>query len=345
MLDERQISLTRFAEELQIDVATAEELISGLTPMTVGLARKLTHHLGATVEFWLMRDAQYREDIVRCEGDKWAADLPIKHMESLGWITSPGDWKERLESCLRFFGVRDFRDWQVRYQSILQGSHFRSSSAARQNSGAVLTWLRQGEIITSGLQKNSWNSENFRVSLQRMRILTRERSPSKFVPALTDLCAESGVGFAVIRAPRGCPISGVARFTENNEPIIVLSARHLTDDHFWFTFFHEAGHLLLHGPGRVYLDDDLELRGALDVPAVEMEANRFAEAVLVPEGIPRSVQSRKLSTREVVRASQDLGIAPGILVGQLQYRKIIGFDTLNTLKRRYRWDGPNLESA
>lgn len=343
VLDERQMTSMRLAEALQIDMTAVEELISGRAQMTVGLARKLADHVGATVEFWLMRDAQYREDIVRSEGDKWAGDLPIKHMESLGWITSPGDWKARLNSCLQFFEVCDLRDWQARYQPILQGSHFRSSSASRQNPGAVLAWLRQGEIVTSDRQKIPWNPGGFRASLQRARSLTRERDPSRFVPALANLCAESGVGFAVVRAPEGCPVSGVARFTRNNEPMIVLSARYLADDHFWFTFFHEAGHLLLHGPGNVYLDDDPELRGESDVPAVELEANKFAETVLIPGGIPAKIQTGRLSARDAVRASRDLGVGPGILVGQLQHRKIIGFDTLNALKRRYKWVGPNLE--
>ena len=39
------------------------------------------------------------------------------------------------------------------------------------------------------------------------------------------------------------------------------------------------------------------------------------------------------------------GVAPGIVVGQLQFAGLIGYDQLNTLKRRYRWNGPNLGTA
>jgi hypothetical protein len=31
----------------------------------------------------------------------------------------------------------------------------------------------------------------------------------------------------------------------------VMSFRYLTDDHFWFTLFHEIGHLILHEAVRV----------------------------------------------------------------------------------------------
>jgi hypothetical protein len=41
-----------------------------------------------------------------------------------------------------------------------------------------------------------------------------------------------------------------------NKAMVILSFRYLSDDHFWFTFFHEIAHLLLHNAS-------LTLRGRL----------------------------------------------------------------------------------
>ena len=41
------------------------------------------------------------------------------------------------------------------------------------------------------------------------------------------------------------------------QALIQLSARHKSDDHFWFSFFHEAAHLLLHSKKHIYVDSNL----------------------------------------------------------------------------------------
>ena len=37
--------------------------------------------------------------------------------------------------------------------------------------------------------------------------------------------------------------------------MIQLSARHKSDDHLWFSFFHEAAHVLLHSKKSVFVDE------------------------------------------------------------------------------------------
>src|SRR5439155_7434606 len=99
-----------------------------------------------------------------------------------------------------------------------------------------------------------WDPHKFREELQGIRALTRVEDPRQFVPELVKRCAACGVAVVVLRAPKGCRASGAARFLTPARPMILLSGRHLTDDHFWFTFYHEAGHLVLHGHKFVFVD-------------------------------------------------------------------------------------------
>ena len=59
--------------------------------------------------------------------------------------------------------------------------------------------------------------------------------------------------------------------------MMILSFRYLSDDHFWFTFFHEAAHLLLHGEKSTFVEDE-----ATDQTEKEKQANAFAAGMLVP---------------------------------------------------------------
>jgi Zn-dependent peptidase ImmA (M78 family) len=112
----------------------------------------------------------------------------------------------------------------------------------------------------------------------------------------------------------------------------LLSFRFLSDDQFWFSFFHEAGHLLLHGDGGFFLEGD-------DTPSTtqEQEANDFAEGALVPPEFQEALLRLPLNGREVIRFAHRLGVSPGIVVGQLQHHGKFTYRQLNNLKRRFKW--------
>ena len=119
--------------------------------------------------------------------------------------------------------------------------------------------------------------------------------------------------------------------------MIMLSLRYKTDDHLWFTFFHEAAHILLHGKREVFLEDDDEV--SEDVRAKEEEADRFASDFLIPPETLRRFHPRgaHISHEDIIEFAQQLGIAPGIVVGRLQHEKIVPLQTFNHLKQRYHW--------
>jgi HTH-type transcriptional regulator/antitoxin HigA len=343
VLHERRMTSADLADLIDLPQPTVDALLDGRLPITDDLAHALAQKVGSTVQFWLAREAQYRADLSRVEADAWATRLPVQNMVQMGWIPKPRDWKSRLTECLHFFGISDVRNWAESSRPTLQSAYFRYAQTATADPNTVLAWLRQGEIVTSRQSVERWDPSSFSEQLPTMRALTRQKDPAKFVPALADFCTQHGVRFAVVRAPQGCPVSGVARYIDDTKPTIVLSARHLTDDHFWFTFFHEAGHLLLHNSHEIYLDDDEQLgQGTKD--SAENEANRFAQNIIVPGGHGLA-RSRWRSHKDIVRRAQQLGIGPGVLVGQLQHEGALPYDTMNGLKRRYKWNNANLEMA
>jgi hypothetical protein len=120
-----------------------------------------------------------------------------------------------------------------------------------------------------------------------------------------------------------------------------LSARHLADDHLWFTFYHECGHLLLHRETKLFLDE--EVNDTTEASAAqEEEANSFAAETLIPAEYRDALRYVPPNALDVIRLAGQIGIAPGILVGQLQNLKRVGPERLNGLKRRYEWDGNRL---
>jgi Zn-dependent peptidase ImmA (M78 family) len=112
----------------------------------------------------------------------------------------------------------------------------------------------------------------------------------------------------------------------------MLSLRHKSNDHLWFSFFHEAGHLLHHGKKLLFL----ELVGMLSDDH-EKEADRFASDWLIPPDAAKELHELARTEESVVRFASKIGIAPGIVVGRMQKDGHIPWTYFNALKTRYRW--------
>jgi Zn-dependent peptidase ImmA (M78 family) len=178
----------------------------------------------------------------------------------------------------------------------------------------------------------AWSPDLFRQKLNAIRALTREPDPDVFVPELQRLWAACGVAVVPLRAPKTCKASGAALFLSPSRPLLMLSFRYLSDDHLWFTFFHEAGHLLLHGDRCVFVDGEGAASGA-----EEEEANRFAAETLIPPEYEEELLRLTADKRAVVKFAKRVGVARGVVVGQLQHRDILKRNQLNDLKHRYEW--------
>lgn len=335
ILAERNLSSTDFAVRIGCTPTEARDLLAGRMAITIDLASRLSRLLGASPEFWMARDYQYHENVARLERlhSDWAAKFPISDMIEYGWMPPVAPPSSTVRDCLRYFDVSSVELWSQRYVAVQQLVAFRASTAFESRRAAIAAWLRQGEILSNDVTCAPWNAERFRQTVSEVRQLTRLKDPAVFVPRLRAACATAGVAVVVVRTPSGCRASGASRFLLADKALIMLSFRHLTDDHFWFTFFHEGGHLLLHADRELFVDE--EPNAATDQE--EREANEFAAAVLVPYEFATKLATLPLDARSIIRFAGVLGVSPGIIVGQLQHRGRLGYQQMSRLKRRYRW--------
>lgn len=352
ILDERNISADHFAELMDSVAEDIEDLLVGRTTITISTARQLSRVLGASCEFWMSRDFHFRESVKRLnqEGQEWLRKLPLSDMVSFGWLERAPLPAEELDVCLQYFNVANVMEWKSSYSALGRIAAFRTSPSYDSRTESVATWLRQGEIQADRIQCSTWNPEQFEQSLVRVRELTLQKDPSSFIPQLQQLCSKSGVAVVIVRAPVGCRASGAARFVAEDKALLQLSSRHLTDDHFWFTFFHEAGHLLLPSQKSLNLsileDADACLiyePGATETPREE-EANHFAARVLIPEEFERKLKALRPRPLSIAKFAKEVGTSPGIVVGQLQHQDKIPHRHFNGFKQRFKWDRNTLIS-
>lgn len=340
VLRERKLPPSTFASQIGYEAERLNELLHGRAVLSTDAARLLSTHLGASQEFWLRRESQYRADLVRLHkgtsvGPEWLRELPLADMIRWQWVGRMPSTSAQVTACLEFFGVPDEAAWRSAYGVPAEMAAFRTSRTFDSRPGAVAAWLRKGDLAARDIQCKAWSRDLFLAALSRVRSLTRQKDPRRFLPALTKACAECGVAVVVLRSPSGCRASGATRFLSPERALLLLSFRYLSDDHFWFTFFHEAAHLILHGEEALFIEAD-EMLDSVQ----EDEANRFAGEILIPKEFTSELTTLPLTSRDVIRFSVRAGVAPGIVVGQLQHQGRLARNRLNGLKRRFRWDAP-----
>lgn len=355
ILRDRGISVDEFTESLGESRPNVDSLLQGRATITLALARRLKRILGPSVAFWMSRDFHYREDISRFHKEEkaWLRELPVGDMIKFGWLDPVPRPVDEYAACLRFFDVPSIDAWRRKYSDIQASAAFKTSASLDSQPAAVAAWLRQGEIEAQSEHCQPWDPAKFAHALIGVRKLTKEKKPAIFLSKLKDICRECGVAIVVLRSPTGCRASGATRFISDTKALLLLSFRYLSDDHFWFTFFHEAGHLLLHGRDRLFIEDASKAKAESSkrskvadlFPAPddtgslveEREANRFAADSLIPPAHQISMSGLPLEPRAIIRFALRVGVSPGIVVGQLQHLGRVKHDRLNRLKRRFVW--------
>lgn len=338
LLEERGLPVGHLAQETHRDVQEVSRFLHGLVALTDDWADELARVMGSTAAFWLRREQLYRADLKRLSAieeptKSWLNSLPVGEMVKYGWI-EPGSTKHAtlLNACA-FLGAATLEIFERKYERLLSASAYRQSNAFATHYPAVAAWLRQGEIEAAAIDCDPWDSDILRASLDEVRGLTRVAEPSEFMPRLQQLLARCGVAVVAARAPEGCRASGATRFLTPKKALIQLSFRYLADDQLWFTVFHEIGHLLLHAHERVFLEG-LEERNS----EAETEADEFALNTLFERVGVESLERMELSKFDIVRLARRAGIAPGIVVGQLQDKGRVPFKHFNYMKVRYAWE-------
>jgi Zn-dependent peptidase ImmA (M78 family) len=267
------------------------------------------------------------------EGDAWL-QLPVPGDRPKGRM-SDETRRAEIRRRLAFFNVGTIKAWEARYGRICSDTLFRTSQAITSDERAVLMWLRSGELGADLVATRPWSAGNLLDRLKAIRGLSKVRRPELFVPKLKALCAEAGVAVVVKRGPNGCRASGASRMVGPDKAMMLLSFRGLSDDKFWFTVFHEIGHLVLHG-AKTFVDVDMEEMEELDDS--EREANHFASRCIIPDNRASEFFQLDADRETVIRFSVSVGVSPGVTVGQMQHLRMIRQNQMNYLKRRWRWD-------
>lgn len=328
ILDDRGITQKQLASRLGISEKHMSELLRGDVSITVPMAMKLEFVLDTPAETWLKLQAnhdmiksrlsieeQFEEqfeneknilsEFRNCYGNLQKWDLVAKTLKP----------KERYRNILNYFGVSSLQlllnNYVVKYRkSDDEPDHY-----------CVAAWIRFGEKqYETGKVQKSFDASKFTKSLKDIRHLTKEpiNDASK---RLVEICADSGVSLVFTPYFSKSYINGATRWVAPSKPLIQLSEKNKRSDALWFTFFHEAAHLVLHSRKQSYITWD---KPTLSSGDEEQEADQYAKDILIPKDkYDMFIARGDYSDASIRGFCKALGIGADILAGRLAYERKI----------------------
>jgi HTH-type transcriptional regulator/antitoxin HigA len=272
---------------------------------------------------------------------EWSRIFPLKDMRKRRFSLPQGI--SDAEALLNFFDVRSPDAWRARWSNYAVA--FRQTQKFDFRREALAAWVREAEITASQIPLAKFDEAKLRASLNELRRLTREDADTALSKA-QEICAHCGVALVLVAELPGTRISGCSRWLTDSHAMVGLTPRYKSGEQLWFTFFHELGHILLHGHRRLFVVDNAagEMGDEVVDPVMakyEEEADRFAADTLIPPAELAKIPLHnpdELTSELIQNFAESIGIHPGVLIGRLQHDNVLEHWQGNKLKQKLEWD-------
>lgn len=327
-LEELKMGPKEFAIRTGKPEKTIIAILKGESSITPEMAVLFENVLKIPARFWIKRQYSFDEYKARekralaIEAAKdWSKCFPFADMVKYGWIKQQLKPEERVRELLNFFEVSSPTAWEDYFFNQQLKVAFRISLAHTKEPYAVSAWIRQGEIQAKGLNCGAYSESDFRKSLKDIKTIMANQ-PHDFFEQLQKICLSCGVKVVYTPCVKKAPLSGATRWIGEN-PVIQLTGRYKQNDRFWFTFFHEAGHIILHGKKEIFLEDieysDTDLQK-------EQEANDFAiEWTFSVQQEKEVLSTPSLTIRHIQEFAKKFNTHPAMIIGRFHKKQLLPY--------------------
>lgn len=323
-----------FAERTGLHENTISKIIKGEDRITPEIAERFARVFGMKASFFMNLQVLYDESLprqIRAEEVEKEKEILKKlsypEMVKLGWLPKTIKIEEKLKNLYGFFGIASLSNLlKVGVGAIA----FRKKETDGFSPETLALWLRKGELECLNLEIPEFDKKKLENNLDKIRNLTL-RPFDEIKKELKEILLECGVILSYTPKLKNSCVSGASRWHGKNI-LVQISDSGKKEDIFWFTLFHELGHVLKHLSNKKKISFvDLENE---EENQYEIEADAFAKEILIPNSLYQDFIKTKFSEIDIENFSQEIGVNTGILVGRLCKEGLMDFAQGSRFRRK-----------
>lgn len=331
------------AEILGRPLVLVNEIVTGRRAIMPETARGLGDAFGVDPQFFLNLESAYqlwrvetnrRHDQAVARRASLYEKVPVREFVRRGWIERSENIEVLENRVLDLLGIKTFEE-QPRLWPAVAKTFQPSLSLAH------WAWLARAKQLARAVSVARFSESSISGGIRHLKTLLHTSEETRQVP---EVLAHAGVRFVIVEHLPGTRIDGACLWLDPKSPVIVLSLRYDRIDHFWHTLMHEIGHVKNRHGLKEHYPLDIDILGedsppAENRPEVERLVDDFAADTLIPKAELDYfvLRARPLFSKQEIRGfAAQLQIHPGIVVGQLQHRRVIDWRHSRDMLARIR---------
>lgn len=340
VLDERGLTQVELAARTGVTPAYISKVISGKKNISANFAMSLEYALGVPKSFWLNLQANYDAELLEYNEEHTITEEEknvrkklsevIKFLRESSTIPETQTVNDNILSLRNVFQVSNL----CNLKALVPSGAFRLSTCTTIEPYVLGAWLRICQMSARISHEKQFSLDNLDLLIAKLKaIMVNENCDLQI--ELSSIMMEYGIDFSVVRNFRGAPVHGYISQKSENRYQMALTIRGSYADIFWFSIFHELGHIVN--------GDVLKTQKFIDIMEREqtnreIEADRFATNALINhDDYARFVGVGDYSIASIIRFARSQNIMPYIVIGRLQKERRIPYTWYSEYKLRYKW--------
>ncbi|MBQ1421451.1 MAG: HigA family addiction module antidote protein [Firmicutes bacterium] len=331
IVDESGLTQEDFAKRLGTTPKNLSILIRGEQSLSIEMASKLSRMLGTSVGYWLGLQQAYNEmyaEFLMAEDLKHEKEIfkliDYKYFrDHFGLPSLPRKTEEQI-SCIRdFLSVASLTVLGERNLAVSFRSYKEDLSLSNIVNANALTQIAVNQALKT--EAPSYDKKKFMGAVSFA--LTQTQNHETFLPVIKDAFLKAGVVLVVLPNLKNSGINGATKKVDGKMMLMVNDRRHYADT-FWFSLFHEIGHIL---------DGDLGMSFSNDA---EDRADLYAQSALIPQEqyCDFILHHKHFNKDIIVEFAKSIDRDPGIVLGRLMKDKLVEHseaELSNKLRHKY----------
>lgn len=316
IIEDSNITQKEFAERLGVSPKTISKLVNGEESISKDTANKLSRMTGVSLSTWLSLQNKYDIKVIEIEERQNQDEESICKMIDFDYFKKHKfvgnkryTIKEKIAELRKILQMANLT-YLTEFNNAVSYRNTKGFSEEKNvvNSNVVLELaINQSKNMTDNkLDKGKLNK-----LLPEVRKMTLQNS-NKCYPELKEKFLECGIVLCGIPKLKNASLNGATKKFQNGSVLLLMTDRNKSLDIFWFSLFHELGHILNNDFYSNHEDKD-------SYNAKEDKADSFARDFLIPpEKYSRFLKAGNYTTASIQTFSEEIGIHPSIVMGRLQ---------------------------